>query len=149
MLILLRGLPGAIDFEKFSKVFCVDHIVSPWNFVEKEEVVVNQKKIQVFSGDSWKDAHNKCRTFIHKHLYAKESILVWFEFDKFYHLLEYKEIAMSLSSEFIVLDVFDNGFSNFELVENCKNNEIYQNAVTNKYILQKKSRWHFTWQRQK
>ena len=147
MLILLRGLPGAVDYQKFTTLYNVDYVVSPWDFVEKKEMMVDKNKLHLLTGDSWKEAHNKCRTFIHKYLYAGKKIVCWFEFDKFYHLVEYKNIADSLNGEFIVIDVYDNGFTNYELIANAKSRNIYQNAITNKYITKKKSSWHFTWQR--
>ena len=149
MLILLRGLPGAVDYQQFSKSYNVDYVVSPWDFVKKEEKVIDHRTLSLLTGESWKEAHNKCRQFINKYLYEKKDVLCWFEFDKFYHLVEYKDIAFHLQCEFVVLDVYDNGLTNFELVENAKRREIYQDAITNKYITKKKSRWHFTWQRQK
>ncbi len=148
-LIVMRGLPGAIPYHNLETTYTGYKIISPWNFVRWSRKYFDGKEVDLITSQDWKEAHTTARSEVGKACGDGSNVLVWFEYDKFYHLVDFWELAESIRSEFQVLDVFDNGLSNYELMDNAQQCLLYKDSITGKYIQTKRSKWHHKWRRQK
>ena len=148
MLYVVRGLPGAIDYDAFCNTL-TKNVVSPWLEVNVTDMSNGTKKYTMISSEEWRRAHENIREQISNFfsLGLNESLAVWFEYDKFYHLVELRDIVQKFEVSMCVLDVFDNGYENVDLLDRCSFD--YKGVITSKYLNHKRSSWHFHWKRQK
>ena len=148
-LTVVRGLPGAIQYHQRGEQFPAHEILSPWHVVNWSMRTIGNNEIELITAVDWKLAHSTIRDRVERLCWEGKNVVAWFEYDKFYHLTDFCAIAETKKRDFCVFDVFDNGLTNYELIENAQLFTPYKNCITNKYLNAKRSKWHHKWQRQK